>query len=332
MWYVTCSKILNSPSAPFHPTPMTLPEIRQLKIFIALEETRSFTAAANKNFITQSAVSHSIKSLEKQLDCALIERMGKRITLTPYGEVFLHHAKRVIVELETALTKIETLKHWGYSSIRVGAPDTICQYILPQVLKEFAKKHPKCEITMELGDTPEIQKKLAHGILDLAIGIHLAPADNNFIFTPLAEDSLCFITASDHEWVSRQTNHGGSLKDVRLIAYSAESETMRLITKHFNDNTVKYRHPLTLGNMEAIKEMTMQGLGVGIIPPWVAKREFASGKLIAHTISNPAPKRSWGVFANSGKSFSLPEEDFITICKAELNKAIHEGRNLEQAE
>jgi len=310
---------------------MTLPEIRQLRIFIALEETRSFTLAASKNFITQSAVSHSIKSLEKQLDCALIERMGKRITLTPYGEVFLHHAKRVIIELETSLSKIEKLKHWGYSAIRVGASDTVCQYIMPKVLKSFAKKHPKCEISIELGDTPDLLKKVAIGKLDLAIGIHLAPSDNNFIFTPLSEDSLCFVTAPDHEWVSMQTNRGGSLKDVRLISYSAESETMRLITKHFNDNTMKYHHPLTLGNMEAIKEMAKQGLGVGIIPPWVAKQEFARGELVAHVISTPPPKRNWGAFANSGKTFSLPEEDFLTICRTEMNQAIHAGRQLEHS-
>ena len=308
---------------------MTLPEVRQLKIFIALEETRSFTAAANKNFITQSAVSHSIKSLEKQLDCSLIERMGKRITLTPYGEVFLHHAKRVIIELETSLTKIETLKHWGYSSIRIGASDTVCQYIMPKILKEFAKKHPKCEITIDLGDTPDMLKKLAHGRIDLAIGIHLAPSDNNFIFTPLTEDTLCFVSSPEHDWVSKQTNRGGSLKDVRLISYSAESETMRLITKHFNDNTINYHHPLTLGNMEAIKEMAKQGLGVGIVPPWVAKQEFARGELVAHVISTPPPKRNWGAFSNSGKTFSLPEEDFLTICRKEMNETIHAGRYLE---
>ncbi|MFC5049324.1 LysR family transcriptional regulator [Rubritalea spongiae] len=309
---------------------MNLPEIRQLKIFIALEETRSFTAAANKNFITQSAVSHSIKSLEKQLDCSLIERMGKRITLTPYGEVFLHHAKRVIAELESSLTKIETLKHWGYSSIRVGASDTICQYILPAVLREFAKKHPKCEVTVDLGDTMAMQKKLAHGQLDLAIGIHLAPSDNNFIFTPLTEDTLCFVTSPDHDWVQRQTNRGGSLTDVRLIAYGAESETMRLITKHFSENVVKYRHPLSLGNMEAIKEMTKIGLGVGIIPPWVAKKEFEKGELIAHTISSPPPRRNWGVFSNSGKTFSLPEEEFIGLCRDQMDQAIHTGKKLEE--
>ena len=85
---------------------MNLPDIRQLNIFIALEETRSFTAAAKECFITQSAVSHSIKALEKQLDCQLIERMGKHIILTPYGEVFLHHAKRVVNELELSLIHI----------------------------------------------------------------------------------------------------------------------------------------------------------------------------------------------------------------------------------
>ena len=89
---------------------MNLPDIRQLKILIALDETKSFTKAAAKNSITQSAVSHSIKSLEKQLDCPLMIRLNRTVTLTKAGQALTYRAKIVIKELETALALIEKIK------------------------------------------------------------------------------------------------------------------------------------------------------------------------------------------------------------------------------
>ena len=301
---------------------MNLPDIRQLNIFIALEETRSFTAAAKECFITQSAVSHSIKALEKQLDCQLIERMGKHIILTPYGEVFLHHAKRVVNELETGLNKLNTLKQWGYTAIQIGASDSICQLILPKVLKEFYKDHPKCEISVNIGDTADVLKQIKSGEVDLAFGLQMPLHEQKFVFTPLAEDSLCFITSSDHPWVEEQPKERKELCDVRLITYCEKSETRRLVQSHFNEHVMQHHQPLTLGNMEAIKEMTKLGMGVGIIPRWVAAQEIADGSLVAHEISNPPPIRQWGIYSHGNKTFSLPEQELIEVCQEELKKAV----------
>ncbi|MBK1831316.1 LysR family transcriptional regulator [Verrucomicrobiaceae bacterium R5-34] len=301
---------------------MNLPDIRQLNIFIALEETRSFTAAARLCFITQSAVSHSIKALEKQLDCPLIERMGKRIILTPYGEVFLHHSKRVVAELESGLSKLEKLKQWGYTSIHVGVPDSICQIVLPAALKAFYEKHPRCEVSVSIGDTTEILKMIKDGQVDIGVGIQQSLPDQKFHFTPLADDELCFITSVEHAWTEQEPTMRKELSDVRLITYSAKSETKRLVTRHFNEHVIQHHQPLTLGNMEAIKEMTKLDMGVGIIPRWVAREEIEAGELTSHTISTPAPQRTWGVFSPAHKTLSLPEEDFISICKEHLEAAI----------
>ncbi len=307
---------------PLNTYPMNLPDIRQLSIFIALEETRSFTAAAKLCFITQSAVSHSIKSLEKQLDCPLIERIGKRIILTPYGEVFLHHAKRVIAELEISLSKLEKIKQWGYSALRISVPDSICQMVIPRVLKDFYQKHPKCEVSINIGDTGETTRMIEQGKIDLGLGIQQIPHDQKLIFTPLAEDELCFITQPDHPWSEQKLTERTELSDVRLITYSEESETKRLLTRYFKQRVIRHHQPLSLGNMEAIKEMTRQGMGVGIVPRWIAQKEISQGTLTEHMISNPPPPRQWGVFTSAHKTLLLPEEDFITLCRRHLNTAI----------
>ena len=301
---------------------MNLPDIRQLTIFIALEETRSFTAAAKSCFITQSAVSHSIKSLEKQLDCALIERIGKRIILTPYGEVFLHHAKRVIAELEISLNKLEKIKLWGYSSLNIAVPNSICQFVLPQTIKDFAQKHPKCELSINIADTEKATQMVEAGQIDLCLGLQQVPQNQKLNFLPIATDELCFITQPDHPWTKQPASERLDLSDVRLIAYAKESETKRLMNSHFKQHEIHHHQPLSVGNMEAIKEMTKHGVGVGIISDWIARDELKEGTLKKHTISNPPPKRQWGIFTSAHKRLSLPEEDFLSLIKEHMNAAI----------
>jgi len=300
---------------------MTLPEIRQLRIFIALEETRSFTAAANLVYITQSAVSHSIKSLESQLGCELIERLGKKCILTPYGEVFLHHAKRAINELENSVLKIDTLKKWGYKSIRVGASDSILQYVLPQTMVEFCKDQPKCEVSITPGDTAKLLNELDDGNLDVAIGLETSNFDTDYHFEPIGQDKLCFITPLDHPWVDSPPSSAEEISKQRFITYGNETATNAILKDHLNELGIKQRAPLAMGNMESIKEMTKLGLGVGITSPWVAQPDLEDSQLYKHQII-PAPSRTWGYYIRRTKTLSLPEEKFLQTCKKHLSSII----------
>ena len=301
---------------------MQLPDIRQLRTFIALAETRGFTAAAKRIHVTQSAVSHSIKGLETQIGCTLFERVGKRIVLTPQGDVFLHHAQRALNELESGITKLEALKTWGYSGIKLGASDTICQYVLPNILVEFTERFSKCEIIIEPGDTTCQMDRLRNGTLDMAFGIEITPLSPEFTFHPFVEDTLCFITRPDHPWVDNRPSLKSSLPNTRLITYSSQSATTRLLLSYLQRKGVRANQSLTVGNMEAIKEMTLKGLGVGVVTPWVAREEINNGSLHAHRISNNPPNRLWGMYTARGKTFSHTEDQFLELCKRSLRSVI----------
>ena len=95
---------------------------RQLYAFVILARTGSFTQTARELFLTQSAVSHSIKSLETDMGCRLFDRVGKTVMLTQAGEQLLPHADRILREMDVARGGMTGLRQWGFGRLRVGAP------------------------------------------------------------------------------------------------------------------------------------------------------------------------------------------------------------------
>src|SRR4051794_14211216 len=111
---------------------MTIPlDSRQLRAFVTLAQTGSFTLAAKQLFLSQSAVSHSMKALEQEVGCLLLDRMDKKVLLTQAGEALLHHAERILQEMTAARGALQQLGKWGRGRLRVGASTTACKYILP---------------------------------------------------------------------------------------------------------------------------------------------------------------------------------------------------------
>ena len=106
---------------------MSLPlDSRQLRAFNILARTGSFTLAAKQLFLSQSAVSHSMKALEQEVGCRLLDRMGKKVLLTQAGETLLHHTERILAEMNTARSALEQLGKWGRDRLRIGASTTAC--------------------------------------------------------------------------------------------------------------------------------------------------------------------------------------------------------------
>jgi DNA-binding transcriptional LysR family regulator len=291
-----------------------VPDLRQLRALVAVAEEGSFTLAAKKLFVTQSAVSHSLRALEEQLNCRLLDRTGKKVAVTSEGAVLLRRCKRVLHELEQATRDLDGLRRWGQTSIRVGAPHSLCHFLIPSVLREFRDCFPRCEPNIEAGDTMILLEKLALGELDLVVGIK-PKYQMEEGYRTMFRDQLAFVISPFHPWAAQSDAMLDSLSVQQFIIYAKATETHRLIESWMESMGGKLKKPLVLGDMQAIKEMAKLGTGVGIVASWVAAREIAEGSLKAVKIPDPQITREWGVFHSLQRQPSLVEEAFIGLCE-----------------
>lgn len=300
---------------------------RQLRAFYVLAAKKSFTQAAKKLFLSQSAVSHSMKALENEVGCRLFDRVGKKVFLTQAGEQLQVHAEKILAEMETARAELKHLGQWGSSRIRVGASIMACQYLLPGVLREFKNRFPNCAILIEPGDTPELIDLLHSNRID--VGLALEPRNEAQIgFEPLFSDELTFLVGGAHPWAEAGRVDPGELSRQSYILYSKASYTFRLVEDHFRREGMELNSVIELGSMEAIKELAKLGLGVGIAAPWIARQEIKEGSLHCFPIGKRKLKRNWGCFHLRGRRFNLAEETFLSLCRAASEKFSRESAEL----
>ena len=287
---------------------------RQLRAFCTLARTGSFTQAARELHLSQSAVSHSMKALEREVGCRILDRLGKKAVLTQAGEQLLTHAEKILAEMSQARSELGRLGKWGQSRLRLGASTTACQHILPTVLREFKESFPNCAITIEPGDTPEMIEALRAHKIDLALNLEPA-ASEQLAFRPMFTDELCFIMSPQHAWARAGKVNREEIPRQHYILYKRKSYTSDMIESYFRGEEIVLFSQLDMGNMEAIKQLVKLGLGISILAPWTARAELEEGSLVALPLGKRKLRRRWGILHWPGRRMGMAEETFIGLCE-----------------
>ena len=288
---------------------------RQIQAFQVLSKTGSFTETAKTLHLSQSAISHSMKALEQNVGCRLIDRIGKRALLNQAGEQFLVRVESILQEMSEARSELRQLGQWGHGRLRVSATPTACQYLLPSVLREFKESFPKCAILIEPGDTPQAIDLLRQNRVDLALALE-PDEEERITFRSLFSDELKFIVSPLHPWAKAGHVPREEISRQNYILYNKSSVTFRIIARYLSQESISLRSFLELGSMEAIKELVKLGLGVSILAPWIAQAEIEEGSLVAIPLGRRKLKRRWGLAYWQSRRLSLPEETFAGLCKS----------------
>ena len=288
---------------------------RQLLAFATLARKGSFTLTAKEIFLTQSAVSHTIKALERDLGTKLFDRLGRQARITQAGERLLVHADAILREMEGARSGLEEMRAWGHNRLRLGTSPTACQYLLPTVLREFKQSFPRCTIRIEPGDGPRMAELLRENQIDLALMLE-PTGQRDLVFRRLFDDELRMVVAPLHPWAKAGRINRKELDDETVIIYNKASYTFRMIVEYFARDGVALRNPIELGSMEAIKELVKIGVGVGIVTPWIAQKEIAEGSLVSLPLGPRKLRRRWGVAHLRGRRLALAEETFAGLCES----------------
>jgi DNA-binding transcriptional LysR family regulator len=288
---------------------------RQLRAFVTLARTGSFTLAAKELFLSQSAVSHSMKALETDVGCRLFDRVGKKVLLTQAGETLLSHAGKILHEMAAARAGLEQLGKWGMGRLRVAAGSAICQYVLPGVLKSLKEKFPKCLVLVEQTEPARVFDLIRANVVDMAFTLQ-PREDDQIAFEPLFTDELMFAVAPEHPWAQSGHVVRAEIPKQSYALQRKNTQTFRVIEDYFHEEEMVLNTVIEAGSVEAIKELVKFGLGVGILAPWTARREAQEGSLILLPLGRRKLKRTWGLVHWRGRRLSLAEETFLSLCKA----------------
>jgi DNA-binding transcriptional LysR family regulator len=288
---------------------------RQLRAFSVLARTGSFTQTARELNLTQSGVSYSMKSLEHETGCRLLDKMGKKVIPTRAGEQLLEHATRILQEMSTARESLTQLGKWGSGRLRLGASTTACQHLIPPVLRQLKVSFPEHAITLEPGDTPELVDALLGHRIDLALSLEV-PREPQLKFHPLFRDELQFLAGVTHPWARAGRVERAAIPRQNYILYSKRGTTFRLVADYFRREQMELNHVMESGSMETTKELVKLGLGVGILAPWIAQKEIEEGSLVALPLGRRKLERDWGILHWQGRELNPAEETFIGLCQA----------------
>ena len=291
--------------------------VQGLRVFLAVAEHLSFTRAAESLFLTQSAVSHQIAKLEREIGGPLLVRQGRTTSLTPVGRELVAHGRRVFTALDDALSAARQAARPGLGRLRVGATAAACQHLIPEALREFRECFPDYLLSILPADSPAVLERLAEGTLDLGVVVRADRPDRNprLAYTDLFTDELGVLVSPLHAWAKAGRVDRRQWAEQRLILFSRHSATFRIVERYLAKVGVPLRDFIELGSMEAIKELVKMGLGVGVTARWVARPELAERSLVWVPLPGGRLTRTWSVAAPAGHDLTVAEQTFVGLCQ-----------------
>ncbi|MFS8084719.1 MAG: LysR family transcriptional regulator [Acidobacteriota bacterium] len=290
-------------------------DIRQIKAFVAIAETGTFTAGAVRVHVTQAAISMQIRQLETETGAQLFVRAPRRVILTEAGEKLLERAYVILREHDAALEELAALTGAHRGRLRIGSASAMVSADpLPQVLRELRKVHPGVETSVASGTSESLVAQVLAGELDAAF-VSL-PVEARGVQTELlSEDSLVAIASTRHKLAKQKVVSAYALAGEKLILGERGGNTRRLIDQFFAHAGVSLKVVMELSRLAAIKRMVEEEMGVGIVPLKSVREEVEKGTLVRWWIEGAQINWQLGIARLVGGYESPIHLTFLQLCR-----------------
>ena len=286
-------------------------ELHQLKYFIAVVETGSFSKAAKRCFVAQPSLSQQIIKLEKEIGTRLFDRLGKKVVLTEAGNTLLPGAKRILNESKEIKLRMSEEMSGNSGTLSVGIIPTIAPYILPGSLKTFKKENPEAVIKVQENLTDRLIDMLINFQID--IGIMSLPIDNKLLNKrELFEDKLVLTLPLNHKLSKSLKIKLKNLDDIPFIALDEEHCFGEQVKSFCYQTSINPDIVCKTWNLSTITNCVSSEVGVSIIPLMTALTNSPKGTIYKDIEENPSRTVvSVSYMDRSKKSIALKFEDTI---------------------
>ena len=288
--------------------------IETLKVFCDLVEMESFSLAAERNFVTQSAVSQQIRTLEEKFKRRLLERVrGRReVKLTAAGEVFYRESKNVLESFDQLNESMRGLVGKIGGTVKVATVYSIGLHELPPKVREFMSKFPAAKIDLEYSRTTRVVRDVMEGVVELGI-VAFPESRKGLTIVPMMSDRLVLICSPEHEFAKKKEIKATELKGRDFVLFERDIPTRKAIDKILKANGVEVRKVAEFDNIETIKRAVEVGFGLAIVPQPSVEDEEKNGQLAVIQLVEKEWVRPVGVVYRSDRSLSLAAKKFVQL-------------------
>lgn len=283
------------------------------KVFYYAARALSFSLAAEHLFITQSAVSQSIKNLETKLGVQLFLRKGREIKLTREGEWLYGYVQQAVNLFRSAEAKLGEFTALEAGEIRIGASDTICRYFLLPHLQKFNLLYPKVKIHFINRTSSQIREVLKEGVIDFGV-VTLRPGETGSNVTELTEVEDVFV-ASSRRFAPLQSRIISleELAGLPILLLERVSTSRQNLDKFLEEHGIKLAPEIELESMDLLVEFAKIGLGVAHVLKESAKEPLDAGELFIVQTKTELPARKLGIITSPELPLSQAAQRFLGL-------------------
>jgi DNA-binding transcriptional LysR family regulator len=286
--------------------------IETLKVFCDIIESGSVSYAASQNFVTQSAVSQQVRSLEDKYECRLLERARAGVKPTPAGQILYNSSKEIVrrfIELENRLREIGSVIA---GSIRVGTVYSVGLHELPPYLSEYLRTFPQVNVHLEYLRSNKIYDDLVEGKIDL--GVVAYPNKRSQIVTiAFRHDELVLVVPPDDALAKLSRVGVAQLAGQRFVGYERDIATRKASDRILREYGVKPNYTMEFDNIETIKRAVEIGQGIAIVPRSTVELETARNSLKVLEFNEGPFTRPLAIIYKRGRELSPAVRKFIDV-------------------
>lgn len=285
------------------------------RVFYTVAKSGSLTRAAEELYISQPAVSRSIKQLETQLGVTLFTRTHRGMVLSAKGgKVIFSEVERALGLLEEAENRISEMNNLATGTIRIGASDTIFEYFLADKIAEFHERFPSVKIELMADFTPDTIEKLKSDKCDVAFVNLPITADSDLkLYGNCMRLNDIFIAGEKYSSLAEKPISLSALKKYPLILMDENTIARRSLNNFLSSVGVSLTPSIEVGSWDLMKRLVSKGMGIGVIPREYAMRRLNEKSLYEVKTEVSLPVRSVGILLKKNATISYALHCFIDL-------------------
>lgn len=289
--------------------------IPNLKVFCDLVDTGSFSASAERNDITQSAVSQQIKSLETKFGVTFFERGKKNFSVTPEGMVFHDAALKILEIYRNIDAELHAVRNEVGGPLRVATVYSLGLHELPPLIKDYRSRYPQVELSLHYKKNQDVYQEVLDDHADIGVVAYPKPR-RGLIVDTFAQDKMVLIVAPSHPFGARSKIKVQDLNGQHLISFEPDLPTRKAVDQLLREHDVDVEQTLELDNIETVKRAVEVETGIAIVPRNSVSEEVASGQLHAVEISDADMWRPMGTVLRRGRTITPALREFLETLRS----------------